>query len=163
MTLLELCGWIEAMPIPTLVRESNLIFPWVESVHVMAMGVVFGGISIIDLRLLGLTSRSRAVTRMSDELLPWIWGAFALSVVTGLLMFSSSATRYYVNIPYRMKLVLLACAGLNMLLFHVITYRGVARWDLDVKPPLTAQIAGAMSILLWAAVIVVGRWIGFTL
>ncbi|MEY4932140.1 MAG: hypothetical protein RLZZ403_460, partial [Pseudomonadota bacterium] len=30
-------------------------------------------------------------------------------------------------------------------------------------PPTPARVAGALSILFWACVIVFGRWVGFTL
>ena len=163
MELRELCVRIEALPLPTLIRESNLIFPWIESFHVIAMSIVFGGIMIVDLRLLGLTSKTRPITVISREMLPWIWGAFALSVVTGLLLFSSSASRYLDNIPYRLKMLVLSCAGLNMIFFHFVTWRDVQSWDRDVTPPAMVQFAGGLSILLWLGVIGLGRWIGFTL
>jgi hypothetical protein len=49
-----------------------------------------------------------------------------------------------------------------MALFQLITWRGVANWDRDASPPAAARFAGALSLLLWVTVLVLGRVIGFT-
>jgi hypothetical protein len=43
-----------------------------------------------------------------------------------------------------------------------MTAKTVGSWDKGVTPPTPARVAGALSILLWTAVIFLGRWIGFT-
>jgi hypothetical protein len=163
MTLVDLCTWLEGTRISTAIRESGVIFPWIESLHVVGGTLVFGFVSIIDFRLLGVLSKHQAVSRVTDEMVPWVWGAFAISLVTGLLMFSSNASQYVHNTPFLCKMGLLVAAGFNMLVFHVLTYRGVARWDVALPPPLTARVAGGASLILWMAVITFGRWVGFTL
>jgi hypothetical protein len=60
-----------------------------------------------------------------------------------------------------MKMLLLLTAGVNMLTFHLLTYRGVANWTLH--PPRAAKIAGAVSVVLWIAIVTFGRWIGYTM
>ncbi len=59
-------------------------------------------------------------------------------------------------------MTLLLLAGVNMLLFHFLTYRGVAGWDEQRVTPRSARIAGLLSLAFWTGVIVFGRWIGFT-
>lgn len=162
MSILELCEWIENTGFATAIRESAFLFPAIESLHVIALTFVVGSIWIVDLRLLGLASRNRAVTAVTSEILPWTWAGFALAAITGLALFSSIATRYYENIPFRIKMLLLVIAGLNMLLFHATTYRRVIHWDADTTPPLAARLAGGLSILFWVAIVAFGRWIGFT-
>jgi hypothetical protein len=136
-------------------------FPLIESLHVISIAMVAGTIFLVDTRLLGLTSARLPFTYVSDRLLPWTWGAFAASVITGTLMFIGNATSYYENTPFRVKLVLLLLAGLNMLFFQLVTFRSVARWDSE-RPPGAARAAGMISISLWCGVIGFGRWIGFT-
>jgi hypothetical protein len=62
-----------------------------------------------------------------------------------------------------MKMLLLLLAGLNMLFFHLVTYRGVARWNESRQTPLGARCAGGFSVLLWLGIVAFGRWIGFTI
>jgi len=153
---------VESSGIGEWMRTSLKAMPVVESIHVMALAVVFGTILIVDLRLLGFPNTRRPFTRTADELLHFTWIAFVVSAITGALMFAANATTYYNNVPFRWKMVLLLAAGVNMAVFHLRTVRGVDAWDKDVRPPLAARVAGAASILIWIGVIFFGRWIGFT-
>src|SRR5262249_21748680 len=116
-----------------------------------------------DLRLLGVASRNRPVTRLIREVLPVTWSAFAVAALTGGTLFTSNAVEYAKNFPFQMKMVLMALAGLNMLAFHFVTYRSVATWDEAARPPPAARLAGACSITLWLGIVAFGRWIGFTI
>jgi uncharacterized membrane-anchored protein len=104
----------------------------------------------------------RAFTRVSNEMLRFTWVAFGVAVITGALMFVANASTYYVNTAFRLKLVALVLAGVNMAIFQHLTLRSVAGWDHQVRPPTAGRVAGALSILLWIAVIFFARWIGFT-
>ncbi|MEV4934758.1 hypothetical protein MRBLSP13_002970, partial [Sphingobium sp. LSP13-1-1.1] len=79
------------------------------------------------------------------------------------LLFVSRATAYAVNTYFIAKMVCLVLAGLNMLLFQSITWRGRDRWDRSATLPLAARMAGGISLLFWIMVVVCGRLIGFTL
>lgn len=150
--------WVQATPLAVLVGESW--FPWVESAHVVFLAVVVGSILLVDARLMGFASRHLLFTQLSRRLLPWTWGAFVGAAITGLLMFIANATTYAGNTPFLIKMALLAGAGLNMLFFHLVTYRDVTKWD-DGKPAPAARAAGIVSSLLWVGIVACGRWIGF--
>jgi hypothetical protein len=155
----EFLEWLQGTPLALFIAESG--FPLVESLHVIAVAIVAGTIFLVDTRLLGLTSVKLSFTYVSDRLLPWTWGAFVGSVITGGLMFIGNAAGYYENTPFRLKMLLLLLAGVNMLFFQMVTFRGVAAWDAN-RPPAGARAAGLISISLWCGVIGFGRWIGFT-
>ena len=142
-------------------RDTNPAMQIVESTHVLAAVLVLGTVLIADLRLMGLTDPQRAFTRIGRETLPLTWAAFAVAVVTGSLMFTTSAHIYFGNDAFQLKAIALLAAGLNMLLFQVLTAPGIAAWDAG-QPPRAARVAGIVSLLLWAAVVLLGRWIGFT-
>jgi hypothetical protein len=156
--MLHFLEWLQATPLSVAIAEKW--FPLVESFHVITIALVAGTIFIVDTRLLGLTSTRLPFTYVSDRLLPWTWVAFASSAVTGTLMFIGNATAYYTNVPFRIKLVLLVLAGLNMAFFQMVTFRGVASWN-SGRPPGAARAGGFISIALWCGVIAFGRWIGF--
>jgi hypothetical protein len=143
-------------------RSSLYYFPFLESVHVMALAVVFGTIVVVDLRALGIASRERPFSRISSELLRLTWGAFAVSVASGALMFITNARVYAHNTSFRVKMVLLALAGLNMAVFHLTAGRSLASWDRSATAPRAGRITAAASICLWLAIIAAGRVIGFT-
>ena len=161
MTILEICGWLEATPLGTTITESEWLFPTIETVHVLALTLVFGSIAFLDLRLLGLANRNRGVVSLTGETLPFTWFGFVIAAITGALLFVSAATKYYANMPFRIKLVLLALAGVNMIVFHLLGYRSVAGWVHARQTPRAAKIAAVLSLLLWSGVLIAGRMIGF--
>ena len=163
MDVQPLLQWLYDSPVGTAIRENGTLFPWIESVHVLSITLVVGSIFIVDLRLLGIASKSRAVSRLTGEVLPFTWTVFVLAAITGGLLFSSNAVKYAHNIFFLAKMSLLVVAFLNMVVFHVITSRGIERWDESPHPPVRARLAGGVSMALWIAVIVCGRWIGFTM
>jgi hypothetical protein len=163
MTLESLLQSLYATGLAAQIRENEFAFPCIESVHVLAITLVVGSIAVLDLRLLGWASRDRLVSRLSAEVLPVTWSAFGVAVLSGSLLFASNAPKYLENPFFRGKLVLLALAGLNMLLFQLVVGRDLATWDGAAVPPRAARIAAALSLTLWTLVVAAGRWIGFTM
>lgn len=155
--------WVYDLPIAEHIRANELAFPWLESVHVLAITLVLGSIAIADLRLLGLASVKRPVSQLLHEVLPVTWVAFAVALITGLLMFTSNALEYVHNKPFQFKMLLLLLAGLNMLVFQMVTFRGVGAWNEAARTPPGARFAGAFSLFCWIGVVAFGRWIGFTI
>lgn len=161
MTLIDLMHALEHQPFAVAISESTWLFPCFETLHVLFLTVVVGAVAMMDLRLLGIGSADRAITELNRSTLPWAWSAFAAAATFGLLLFSSKASTYYLNIPFRIKMVCLALAAVNMLVYHLITERDVAKWDRG-PTPLGARLAGGISLTLWVVIVATGRWIGFT-
>ncbi len=143
-------------------RTSVKAMPVVEAIHVLAAATVFGTVFVVDLRLLGLPDTRRPVTVVSHEMLRLTWTAFCIALIAGLLMFAANAHTYYINTAFRLKMLALLGAGVNMAIFQGLTFRTVSRWDKDVPAPRAARLAGAISIGLWVTLIFLARWIGFT-
>lgn len=159
-TLLQaLQNWSVAMAI----REGELLFPWVECAHVLALGVVVGSIALLDLRLMGLLYAERSAGELSAAVLPVTWTAFGLAAVSGALLFCSNATVYGHNAYFQAKIALIGLAGLNMGLYHLYAGRAAGSWQSAAQTPRRARLTGAVSLGLWIAIVACGRWIGFTL
>jgi hypothetical protein len=155
--------WLQATPLATEIAENDNLFPFIESVHVLAISLVLGTIAIVDLRLLGLASRDRPAARLIGEVLPYTWSAFAIAAIAGGLLFASNATTYAYNFYFQGKMILMVLAGVNMSVFHLFAGRTIDRWSSAARTPPGARAAGAISLLLWIAVVVFGRKVGFTL
>ena len=147
----------------TAIRENGSLFPWLESIHVLGVTVVIGGVGLIELRLLRVASQNRPVSRVLKDALPVVWVAFALSIISGFLLFASNATTYAYNTFFLVKAALLVAVGLNALGFHALVERSIAKWDTAARTPIPAKIAGAFSLAAWIGVVICGRWVGFTL
>ena len=165
MTLHGILVFLQELPLAAAVRGdtpgTEWLFPIVETCHVLTLTLVFGSIAMVDLRLLGWTSRGTSIARLTEETLPWTWTAWVLAAITGSMLFISKAVTYAGNFDFRMKFIFMALAAVNMLVFHFGAYRRVADWDMG-RPPAAARLAGGFSLTFWLAVIFFGRWIGFT-
>jgi hypothetical protein len=161
MQLADLWSDLENSGLGTLVSGSALLFPIIETAHVLAIVMVVGTILIVDLRLLNIASTRLAVSTLVREVLPWTWTAFILALITGALMFISAASKYAQNPAFLCKMVILLLAGLNMAIFHRGVYRKIAEWDAGPGTPGLARLAGAASLVIWVSVVALGRWIGF--
>ena len=157
MNILPFMQWLEATPGSIAIRESLMVYPLVESAHVLSLCLFLGLLALLDLRLLGFGLRGVPVSEIAGRLLPIALAGFALMVISGGLLFYSGPLRAYNNIFFRVKMVMIALAGLNAFLFHVTIYRRIADWDRDPVPPLRARLAGFFSLLLWCGVVVSGR------
>ena len=82
-------------------------------------------------------------------------------VITGVLLFYAVPVRSYQSVWFRMKVVLLICAGLNAWIFHATIYQSVRNWDVSESVPPRARMAGILSLLFWAGIIVFGRMIAY--
>jgi hypothetical protein len=153
---------LEASGLAARIRDSFLLFPLLESAHVLGLALVFGTIGIIDLRLLGIASTQRSFQRMASDILKWTWAAFALTALTGSLMFITNAGVYYHNFYFRTKMLLLLLAGINMAVFELTAGRTLHRWDKGRAAPPAGKAVAAFSVALWIGVIFMGRMIGFT-
>ena len=163
MILASLWQGLEASALGTFIAGSEWAFPTIETIHVIAIVTVVGSIAVMDLRLLGVTSRDYAVTALSRDTLPFTWGAFVLAAITGSLLFVSKATSYVINPYFQLKMIFLFLAGLNMAIFHLITWKTVREWDVHPILPRGAKIAATLSLIFWITVVFFGRVIGFTL
>jgi hypothetical protein len=162
MDIAAILAWIESTGLATRIRESLLLFPLLEAIHVVGLALVFGTIAVIDLRLLGIASAERPFKRMASDILKWTWGAFALTALTGSLMFMTNASVYYHNFYFRTKMALLVLAGVNMLSFELTLGRSTHRWDKAPAAPPAGRAVAVLSLALWISVIFAGRLIGFT-
>ena len=162
MDYMAIAQAIENSAIGGAIRDSLLAGPIINVFHVIGVALVFGTISIVDLRLLGIPSNARSLKVVSHDLLKWTWAGFALAVVTGTLMVTANATTFAVNNEIKWKFVFLALAGVNMFVYELITAKNAHLWDKNVPVPLAGKLAGAFSLIFWITVIFLGRWIGYT-
>ena len=153
--------WLEGLAWTTAIRESIWGHPIIQTAHVASIVAFAGLVIIMDLRLVGLAFTHAPYTQIQRRLFPWQMAGLVPSTATGLLLWVVDPLRYYGNVFFRIKLALLALAGVNALAFHLTAYRTAGQWNVDPQVTATARLTGALSLLLWSAIIVSGRLIAF--
>jgi hypothetical protein len=159
--LLHLCQWVDGTRLNAVLRQSNWMFDALDVIHTLGIILVAGTIMLVDLRLLGLGLRREPVSDVVSRIVPWTLSGFGLMFVSGGLLFCSEAVKMYNSPVFRIKLSLLALAGLNALVFHSTIYRQAADWDDKTVLPVRARLAGLASLLLWTGIIIAGRAIAY--
>jgi hypothetical protein len=148
--------WLESLSPVTALRGSTVLYPVVNALHIIGIGLLLGTIVTVDIRIIGLWQAERWRQGLY-ELLPLARLGFALAVASGGLLFSIRATEYIANPALQLKLVLIAIALLNVMAFHVLWRRS----DTDAMPAAGLRISAGLSLVLWLASIFAGRAIGF--
>jgi hypothetical protein len=163
VTLIDICQWLEATAIATWVRESTWGFQITVALHLMGLVASVGTVCWFDLRLVGASMVTNRISAVYRRLAPWMFGGFATMFVTGGMLFAGYATDAVGNTYFRIKLLAMIGAGVNALVYHLVTEKTREAWDAAPRPPAGARLAGALSLSLWLLVILCGRMISYTM
>ena len=154
--LLPFFQWCDSTAVGQAIRDSRVLFPIIESVHLLALTVLLGTILVLNLRLLGLGLRRQPLPLVARSLAPLTFWSLIAMLATGSLLFCSEALKCYDSPPFLVKMVALFLA----IVFHWTVFRqGVKS---STEPGRVRRIATAMlSLILWFGVATAGRAIGF--
>jgi hypothetical protein len=155
--------WLHDTTFGTVIRESVWAEPIIETIHVLTLGVFLGFVILLDLRLLDLALRRTPVSSVFKQLNPWLFGSFGIMIVTGVSLFAGDPVLFYGTIFFKLKMLMLIAAALNVVIFSFTSGRTMMQWDLLPVTPRGAKITGIVSLVLWIAVVACGRGIAYVL
>ena len=147
--------WCDALPVAAAIRDSSVIFPVIESIHLLSLTVLLGTIVVLSILLFGSGLTGQPVALVARRLAPLTFWGLLMMVTTGALLFCSEAMKCYENPPFWLKMKLLIAA----IVFHYTFVRRTAQADTPGKLRCLAAATG--SLLLWFGVGAAGRAIGF--
>lgn len=153
--------WLDSSALGQAMRGSLWMYPIVEIIHILGFVIVVGSVAMFDLRVLGL-SRQLPVPALGRHLLRWSIAGLLLVVPAGLMMFVAHPHDFATNTVFRLKLLLIAMAGVNAVLFHRGVYRYAENWATGVEAPVSAKTHALLSLMLWVGVISCGRLLAYT-
>ena len=143
-----------------LVDHFHWLWPLCETLHFVGMALLVGIVGMLDLRMLGV-AKGLPVAPM-QRLIPWAMAGFAINLATGFIFVSAAPGNYAASIAFRLKVLFILLAGLNVLLFYAT---GLARRVDAVGPgddaPAAAKAVAAVSLFLWVGVMFWGRMLPF--
>jgi hypothetical protein len=158
MSLLGFFQWCEQSGIGNAIRRSSWLFPLIEAIHLLGLGVIGGAVLVVDMRLLGLGLRRQSVAQLTRDAQPWLVGSLILMIITGGLLFLSEAIKCYYHEAFWFKMTCLFLA----IVFTFTVQRKVTMAEETRVSPLWAKVVALTSVALWAGVGIGGRWIGFS-
>ncbi|HKV04809.1 MAG TPA: DUF6644 family protein [Candidatus Acidoferrales bacterium] len=163
MSLASFLQWLHDTQFSITMRESLWAEPFVETIHVLTLTLFLGFAVLLDMRLLGVALRRRRMSEVLAQLNPWLFGGFAIMIVSGTLLFCGDPVAFYTTTFFKLKMIMLVLAGANVLVFNATIGRRVSEWDLVSTTPGGAKIAAVVSLLLWVLIVAAGRGIAYAL
>lgn len=157
----KLCRWLYDSKIGSGIRESIWVFPILEGTHLLGIAVSVGVLCWFDFRLLGIALTDQPISKVWRQVMPVAFIGFAVMFISGLFLFWAEAFTAFHSVHFWIKMGLLILAGANALRFETTAHRHMDEWDTAIVPPLHARITGAVSLLLWTAIIITGRTMAY--
>lgn len=156
--MIECLQALSQWPFAVALRESSVAYPLANAAHILAIGLIVGTTVALDLRLLGLF-RSYELRALGPPLARIAAAGVILAAITGFLLFIVQPVTYVRNEAFLIKLGLVGLGIANAAILHGLPHwrralagQGVAR---------TLKLSALLSLLIWVAAVVAGRWIGF--
>ena len=142
----------ESAPMSSWILTNPIAYPALEVVHITGIALLVGNLTLLEARVWGM-GRDLAVQAVARLALAISVVGFGLAAASGVVMFAAQADELIANRAFVLKMGFLTLAAANAGLFH-------ARDGL-VKLDRTARVQTALSLGLWVAVIICGRWIAY--
>jgi hypothetical protein len=155
-------NWISTTPLSNAFQNHAFVIPTSQSIHILAVSVVFASACMINLRLLGLGAKGRSVSQLSNTLVPWMWRALIVLLCTGIIQTIAEPVRQFVTPAFWAKMIMIVVVSTMTAVYVRALRRHAAAWNEPSTRPLLARVFAVLSTLLWLAIIACGRFIGYT-
>ena len=160
--LKDLSGWLAATPLSHTIQTAGWIIPTLQTIHILAVAVLFSSAILMDLRLWRLLQRDVPLSEVARRFLPVIWPVLLILLLTGGLLIIGEPRRSLLNTTFYLKMTLLVVAivltaGLQWSLASAPEF-----WEKDRLRRLAARLTATVSILVWCGILFAGRWIAYT-
>jgi hypothetical protein len=160
--LTNLANWLGSTRLNAFFGTTEGLIATSQSIHILAVSVVFGSGLMISLRLLGIGASGRSVSRLASTVMPWMWWSLLALLLTGLVQTVSEPVRELGTTAFWLKMGMLVCViALNVWFGRTVRARA-ATWDSAATRPASARVFAVVSLLLWVAIILCGRLIAYT-
>jgi hypothetical protein len=153
----EFTGWLSQTSLSLAIQTHEWIIPTVQSIHIVAIGVVVTSVFMIDLRILGLAGRDQSLLETTNRFGPWLSGALCVLLATGILMVVGEPARELLAFSFWFKMCLVAIGTVVASVFQITLRRNQDRWEKSrsIKP------LAILTFLMWVGIIILGRLIAY--
>jgi len=152
-------AWLQGTPASNAIKTVSWLVPLLQSLHILTIGVVFVSSLMVALRVLGLMRTDESFEAVWSRFAPWIWWGLGLMAATGLILVVAEPVREFSTLSFWMKMLLVA-SGVTSTALYGRSLRVAARLA-PVQFSVGAKTASVLIIVLWLAVIFLGRAIAY--
>lgn len=154
----EFCDWLSHTAASTMIATKPWIIPAVQTVHIMAVTVVMAPMMMLDLRMMGVAGRRQSISEMADRLIPPVWIALCVLLLTGIILTVGEPARELTSNAFRLKMVLVVLVSLITFFAHHKIKENPTFWE---ERRSAAIAIAVVSLLMWLSIATAGRWIAY--
>lgn len=157
--MFDFAEWLQATPFSVAIQSTLWLTPLLQTIHITMIGIVFVSMLNVALRVLGKIRTDEPLADVWRRFAPWFWSALVVMAVTGLVLSISEPVRQFTALSFWLKMSLLAIGIISALSFgRAIGAAGGAANPLSTG---RARVVAVATILLWVAIMFLGRWIAY--
>jgi uncharacterized membrane protein SirB2 len=158
--MFEFAEWLQATPLSVAIQSRLWLTPLLQSVHIVMIGIVFVSMAIVALRVLGRVATEETLTAVWHRYAPWFWSALGIMAGTGIVLVISEPVRQVSAFSFWAKMALLAIGIASAIYFGravAAASAGTQTGDVGSR----ARVAAVVTVVLWLAIIFMGRSIAY--
>lgn len=158
--MFEFAEWLQATPLSVAIQSRLWLTPLLQSVHIVMIGIVFVSMAVVALRVLGRMGTDEPLAAVWHRFAPWFWSALGVMAGTGLVLVISEPVRQVSALSFWIKMALLA-VGIASALYFGRTVATASAGAQIGDAGGRARFVAAATIVLWLAIIFMGRSIAY--
>jgi hypothetical protein len=164
MSIQDFAAAIQATSFSTALKTASWVVPFLQSIHIIMVGVVFVSILVVSLRVLGRMRADEPLAKVWDRFAPFLWTGVVLMAITGTLLTIAEPVREFMTLSFRIKIVLLVVCITSAALFGRSVRRAARATTgaMALQPaPGGVRFAAVVTLALWLFIIFLGRAIAY--
>jgi hypothetical protein len=155
-------AYLSTTSLSSLFRAYEWIVPSSQSTHIVCVATLFTSALVINFKILGYGSQGRSLSQLSRVAIPCMWIALAGLVLTGAVQTIAEPVRQFIAPLYWIKMFMILAVALLTAWYSASVRSRAAEWDAPEARPPAARAFAVSSTVLWALIIICGRFIGYT-
>jgi hypothetical protein len=153
--------WLSQTAFSVAIQTHEWVIPTVQSIHIVAIGVILTSVFMIDLRILGYAGRDQSLVETTDRFGPWLTGALYVLLATGALMVIGEPVRELLAFSFWVKMSLVAIGVAMALAFQAALRRNQARWETSIVHRGSVRSLAVLTLFIWVGIVILGRLIAY--
>ena len=158
--MLQFTQWLSETSLSLTIKTHEWVIPTIQSIHIVAIGVVIASIFMIDLRVLGWSARDQSLLETTRRFGPWLSGALCVLLATGIFLIIGEPARELLAFSFWLKMFLVAVGTLIAAVFQISLKRNEHYWEKSIHRWSVKSLA-IFTFLIWVGIIILGRLIAY--
>jgi uncharacterized membrane protein SirB2 len=153
----EFAEWLAQTQASLAIQTHLWVIPTIQSIHIVAIGIVITAVFMIDLRIFGWAGRDQTLTETTRRFAGWLWVSLCVLLVTGVGMVVGEPVRELMSTSFWLKMSLLAVGIVVAIVFQIAVKRDAR----DLERSFTTKALALVTFLVWCSIIILGRLIAY--